>query len=417
MLTTTARAFYGWRVAGAAFVLAAFGWGVGFYGPPVFLSAVHDGRGWSVVLVSTAVTVHFLVGAIAGANLPAIHRRLGIPTTTKVGALCLATGVLGWSLAAAPWQLLGAALLSGTGWGATSSVALNAIVAPWFVRSRPAALGLAYNGGSLGGVIFSPLWVAAIGALGFTTAAAVIGLVMVLTLWVLADVYFSRTPQQMGLAPDDGASDMPVSGAGAAPVAMPLPGALLWRDRRFVTLSAGMAMGLFAQVGLIAHLFSLLVPTLGAQPAGLAMALVTIIAVAGRTLVGWLMPWGADRRLVACACYATQLAGSILLLAAAGTSVPLLLLGVVLFGAGFGNAVSLPPLIAQMEFAKDDVQRVVGLTVGVAQGTFAFAPALFGLLREFAPLGSAAGAAAYVFAAAALAQTLAIGAFLAGRSP
>jgi hypothetical protein len=100
-------------------------------------------------------------------------------------------------------------------------------------------------------------------------------------------------------------------------------------------------------------------------------------------------------------------------MAAAGTSVPLLLLGVILFGAGFGNAVSLPPLIAQMEFAEGDVQRVVGLTVGIAQGTFAFAPAAFGLLRELAP--AAAGAAPSVFAAAALAQTLAIAAFLAGR--
>jgi len=29
--------FYGWRVVAAAFVLAIFGWGIGFYGPPVFL--------------------------------------------------------------------------------------------------------------------------------------------------------------------------------------------------------------------------------------------------------------------------------------------------------------------------------------------------------------------------------------------
>jgi hypothetical protein len=34
---TRPAAFYGWRVVNRAFVLAAFGWGVGFYGPPVFL--------------------------------------------------------------------------------------------------------------------------------------------------------------------------------------------------------------------------------------------------------------------------------------------------------------------------------------------------------------------------------------------
>jgi len=35
-------------------------------------------------------------------------------------------------------------------------------------------------------------------------------------------------------------------------------------DWRFVTLAVGMALGLFAQIGLLTHLFSLLVPPLGA---------------------------------------------------------------------------------------------------------------------------------------------------------
>ena len=53
----TPRYFYGWNVVGAAFVLAAFGWGMGFYGPPVFLSVVSAARGWPLSLVSTAVTI------------------------------------------------------------------------------------------------------------------------------------------------------------------------------------------------------------------------------------------------------------------------------------------------------------------------------------------------------------------------
>src|SRR5439155_23366027 len=86
-----------------------------------------------------------------------------------------------------------------------------------------------------------------------------------------------------------------------SPAARPLPGALLWRNRKFLALSAGMAMGLFAQIGLVAHLFSLLAPALGAQQAGLAMGLATALAIACRTAIGWAMPLGADRRLVACA--------------------------------------------------------------------------------------------------------------------
>ena len=111
--------------------------------------------------------------------------------------------------------------------------------------------------------------------------------------------------------------------------------------------------------------------------------------------------------------YALQLAGSLTLIAATGDSVPLLL-GVVLFGTGFGNATSLPPLIAQVEFVKEDVGRVVGLIVGISQGGYAFAPALFGLIRALAP-HPIAGAAPHLFLAAALVQALAIAAFLAGR--
>src|SRR5262249_10573401 len=108
---TQTGTFHGWNVVGAAFVLAAFGWGVGFYGPPVFLSVVSAARGWPVPLVSAAVTIQFLIGAVAGANLPALYERFGIAAVTKAGALSLAVGVCGWALASTPSQLFVAALL------------------------------------------------------------------------------------------------------------------------------------------------------------------------------------------------------------------------------------------------------------------------------------------------------------------
>ena len=408
--------FYGWRVVQAAFVLGFFGWGLGFYGPPVFLSVIRESRGWSFALISVAISVHFLVGAVTGANLPSLHRRLGVAIVTQAGALLMAAGIIGWATASAPWQLYVAAVLSGAGWGTMSAAALNAIVAPWFVRARPAALGMAYNGGSVGGIIFSPLWVVAISGLGFPLAATVIAAIMVTTLWLLAARVFSQTPELRGVRPDGDEPGTPAAGV-TSPAARPLPGALLWRDRRFITLSAAMTLGLFAQIGLIAHLFSLLVPALGAQQAGLAMGLITVMAIAGRTLLGWLMPLGSDRRLIACGGYVMQMAGSIAFLLAAGTNAPLLLAGVVLFGIGFGNANSLGPLIAQVEFVKEEVPRVTALIVAIAQCGYAIAPAFFGLIRTFTVQGGAVspGESPLLFAAAALLQGLAVVAMLAGR--
>lgn len=407
-VTALQQRFFGWRVVGAAFVLAIFGWGLGFYGPPIFLHAVRETRGWSLALISAAVTAHFVLGAVAVANLPRLYRRFGLPSVTKAGAISLGFGLLGWSLAEEPWQLFLASLFSGVGWVTMGAAAINAIVAPWFVRGRPKALSMAYNGASIGGVLFSPLWVASIAALGFPLATACVAIATIAIVWLLCDVYFSRQPAELGQSPDGStvAATIP-TGAGQA---VPPLGAGLWRHRRFSTLAAAMALSLFAQIGLIAHLFTLVLPLLGEIGAGLAMTMATAAAILGRTSFGWLMPAGLDRRLVACLSYAIQLAGSLLLLMAGGHGMGLVLLGIFLFGFGIGNATSLPPLIAQAEFAPEDTARVVPAIVAIGQGAYAFAPACFGLLRE---LALAEGAAVFIVAAAI--QLAAIVCLLAGR--
>lgn len=42
-------------------------------------------------------------------------------------------------------------VLSGAGWAAMGGAAINALIAPWFVRLRPPALSWAYNAASIGG--------------------------------------------------------------------------------------------------------------------------------------------------------------------------------------------------------------------------------------------------------------------------
>ncbi len=400
--------FHGWNVVGAAFVVAVFAWGIGFYGPPIFLAAIHATYGWPVSLISAAITEHFLFGAAVVANLARLHRRFGIAATTRVGAGLTAVGLLGWAFATHPWHLSVAALASGAGWAMTSGAALSAMVAPWFVRRRPAALSMAFNGASMGGVLFSPLWVALIGWWGFKVAGVAVAVAVTCVLWVLAGRYLKRGPVEMGLVPDGDTQAPPSSprGAGrAAPLGNP------WRDRRFVTLAAGSSLGLFAQIGLVAHLFSVLLPILGETAAGMTMATVTALAIGFRSLLGWIMPPDANRWGIAAGNVALQAVGSGLLLVA-GPSVPMVLLGCGLFGLGLGNVTSMPPLIAQAEFAAADVARVVGLVTAVGQAGYAFAPAVFGLLRDF---GQTIGAGAMpMFAVAAAVQIGAGSAMLLG---
>ncbi len=416
--TLQPRAFYGTTVVRAAFVLAIFGWGVGFYSPAIFLHAVLARTGWALPLVSAAVTFHFLFGAGVVACLPRIHARLGVAATTAAGVAALAVGLVGWALAAQPWQLFAAAMLTGGGWVTMGAAGINAILSPWFVGGRPMALAKAYNGASLGGVIFSPLWGALIAAMGFTAATVLVGAVMLVIVACLCFFVVTQTPERMGQQPDGDAPGTPSRSITSAN-ARPLPGRLLWRDRSFRTLAAAMALSLFTQTGLITHLYSLLVSALGAQGAGLAMALATACAIGGRTIVAKCMPADADRRVVASVSYAVQIAGSLLLACAAEHQTALILLGVVLFGVGIGNATSLPPLVAQVEFVREDVARVVALIVAMSQGLWSLAPATFALLLvtgNGSPAHLGAGTGLY-FGATMLLQLAAIACMLGGRKP
>ena len=151
------------------------------------------------------------------------------------------------------------------------------------------------------------------------------------------------------------------------------------RNRRLVTLSAAFALGLFAQIGLFAHLIVQMSPTLGTDGAGAAVSAATVCAVIGRTVVAaWL--GDHDRRVAAALNFAVQAAGVCLLAFGAG---PIALwAGCALFGLGVGNLTTLPPLIAQQEFGQGDVGQVVALVIAINQAAFAFAPAIFGALRE-----------------------------------
>jgi MFS family permease len=407
----TSSGFFGWRVVWAAFTVAVFGWGVGFYGPSVFLQVLHKARGWPISLISGAITCHFLLSAAIVARLPKIYQRFGLVLATRIGGLSTGLGVFAWAVATEPWQLYPAALLSGVGWAFTSGAAINAMVAPWFNHRRPAALSLAFNGSSVGGVVFAPLWAFLIAWFGFANSAAAVGCTMAIVLWCLAGMYLGVSPDSLGQSIDgevhSAAGLVPKAGPElATPLAL---GTAVWRDRRFVTLSISFALGLFAQIGLVAFLFSLLAPALGDTGAGIAISLTTACAICGRTLLGMLLPAGADRRVAAALNFALQIAGTTSLLAAGSSSIVLSLLGCTLFGLGLGNLVSLPPLIAQTEFVRSDVPRVVALVTATNQAVFAFAPVILGTLSDV--LGSARAP----LIAVALVQTAAIIAVLAGR--
>ena len=121
------RIFFGWKklCRHGLFTVAIFTWGIGFYGPPIFLNAIHQNRGWPIPLISAAFTCNLLIGAVVITKLAWLHARFGVATVTRAGAILTALGLVGWATAAEPWQLFAVTPISASGWALTSGAALN----------------------------------------------------------------------------------------------------------------------------------------------------------------------------------------------------------------------------------------------------------------------------------------------------
>lgn len=389
MAATDLGIVHGSRVVWTAFVVAVFDWGVGFYGPGVYLVALHRAHGWPIATISLAITAHFLAGALLITALPDVHRRFGAAATTVGGAVVAAAGAIAWTNAREVWQLVPALLLSGAGWSAMSGAALNLIVAPWFERDRARAISTAFNGASIGGLLFAPLWTTLIAHAGLEAAGTMVAFATVIIVCPLAWLVLRRAA--------------PITAPKGAP---PKTRRTLVAQPGFMSLSAAFALGLFVQIGLFAHLIARLEPAFGPTIASFAISLATLFAVLGRSLMGRLLG-EHDRRLAAAANFLVQAIGTLLL--AFGEGMAPLALGCVLFGLGVGNVVSLPPLIAQREFRPADVGTAVALVTAINQAVFAFAPVIFGGLRD------TIGAYSEVFLAGAVLQAVAAGIIVLGR--
>src|SRR5215470_12834837 len=149
--------YHGWLVVGAAFLIAFFGWGIGFYGPGIYLVALQQRHGWSTADISSAVTTYYLLGATLILFIGGVFERLGARRTISAGAIAMACGAVLLTLVSHPWHVYAAFGVMSCGWAAMSGAAINIIIAPWFDKRRGLAISLALNGASAGGIVITPL--------------------------------------------------------------------------------------------------------------------------------------------------------------------------------------------------------------------------------------------------------------------
>ena len=383
------KTFHGWWMVAGCMAVAIVAWSFALYGPSVYLHTISQTHQWSIGLVSSALTLSFLVNASVLSFVGSAISRHGPRIVMALGAAVMATGFIAMSQISKVWHVYASFALMGLGWSCLSTTAITSSLAPWFERHQGRAVSTALLGASIGGMVGVPTLLTLIAWLGFNTAILVVALIVLTTVWTVSFFILRHRPQDLGLYPD-----------GETPAAQQdKPTVRTWSRAealrtlalRSVALTFGLA--LMVQIGFLTHQVSLLLPALGQAATAVCVTAAAMLAFAGRILLAKF----SDRLDV------RQIAFAVLLTAGASLGLGFLFtdqvwaLVLCVLGYGFtaGNITTLPPVIVRREFGAASFGAIFGITATLMQLMSAMGPAFFGMLYDLSggyrlPLGLAA---------------------------
>ena len=120
---------------------------------------------------------------------------------------------------------------------------------------------------------------------------------------------------------------------------------------------------------------------MGRTSAGLAVGLMTVMAVVGRVGLGVFIARLDVRRVTAVSVLSQAV---VLLVMTQTTDVAVLFVGCAIFGLTVGNIITLPAVVIQREFEASSFGLLVGLSTAIGQYACVVGPGLIGFVRDLA---------------------------------
>jgi MFS family permease len=372
------KLFYGWYIVATVFVMQTVSCGLIFYNLSIFLKAFVTENGFSVSAVSSATASFFFAGGIAGLGVGWLMDRYDPRIIITFGAFCAATALASAGHVHELWQLYGFYMLFGIGNAAVAVIPGTTIVARWFNRDRSRAIAYASTGLSLGGIVFTPISVTLISNIGLGHASYWFAMLLILGTVPIAWLFLRPDPASMGLAPDGDAVKRDKDGRIYAPDGVDFREAV--RSRFFILFTSAYVFSMMAQVGSLAHQFSLVSNRTGDDHwAAIAVSVMAAASITGRLVGGSVLSRVSSKRYLQCVFILQALS---FLLFAFSEGVVALLIVSAMFGATVGNLQMMQPLIMAEAFGLKAYARILSLAQMITTCANAAGPALIGFVYE-----------------------------------
>jgi len=364
----TEKLSYGqFKVAATGFLSLFSIVGIMFYGLPFFFDFWVKEFDWSRARVTSGNVVgKIIIGPLFGFAAGWFIDRFGPRRLMLSGIMMCGLAVIGLSMMSSLWHFYSFYLLMALGYMCGGPLPNQVLTSRWFNKSRGKAMGVAYLGIGIGGMLVPQIakWLNM--QMDWRSSLVVLGIFMIAVAFPMA--WFVQENPEGKLKKT--LVDEPQ-----------IPFKSILKSRSFYFLAIGSMCSIGAVAGLSQNLklfFSIDLKYTQGQAANV-ISLVLGASIVGRLLMGWL----ADRyskKYVMMLIY-TLITGSILLLYFA-SSPGVIYIFAIIFGIGLGGDYMIIPLMAAEIFGVKVLGRVMGLILTVDGLGEAFGPILAGRLRD-----------------------------------
>jgi MFS family permease len=364
--------YYGWWIVLAAFLNLFLVVGIIFYGFPAFYPYFVQDLHFTRAQLTQGFLLGFLFagmpfGIIAGALID----RVGARAVILAGVALVSGSLILMSRITEFWQFELLCIVEVIGYVFAGPIANQVLVARWFERRRGQAMGYAYLGLGLGGVV-APLLVNHLArTLGWRHSLEIIGVAIALVLiptglWITRSKPADRgiDPRNFGEAPV--ANKISSAGAPLAPagVAQAVKTAPFW----LILLGSTLAIG---AIGAVIQHFILFLKDSGysATVAAHYLSILLTASLAGRVVVGYI----ADRfsKSFIMAIFYFLIGASVLLLAHPQSTLAIWAFASI-FGFSMGADYMLIPLVVSENFGTASLGKILALIImGYSVGQWA----------------------------------------------
>jgi len=374
------RTYYGWWIVVAAFLNLFFVVGILFYGFPVLYPYFVESLGFTRAQVTQGFLLGFLAGLPVGVLAGTFIDRIGARAVILAGVGLVGLPLLFMGRMSRFWHYEVLCIAEVIGYVLAGPIANQVLIARWFDRRRGRAMGYAYLGLGLGGMVAPMLVNFLVQSLGWRHGLELLGTVILLVLFPIGIWVTRSSPEDCGVALEAfGEAGLPRENPSDS-VAPSFSVSQAARTTAFWLIVGGATLAIGAIGAVIQHFILFLKDArYSATAASQYMTILLTASLGGRVIVGFLADRLRKSHLMAF--FYFVIGASVFLLSYPHATVILVTFAIV-FGFSMGADYMLIPLVTAECFGTAALGKLLALIImGYSLGQWA-APWLVGKMFD-----------------------------------